>query len=33
MMFAAMAGATRHVLESGASPVMIRGFAMHDGPA
>jgi AcrR family transcriptional regulator len=26
MMFAAMAGATRHVLESGASPSMIRGL-------
>jgi AcrR family transcriptional regulator len=29
MMFAAMAGATRHVLESGASPVMIRNLRRH----
>jgi len=29
MMFAAMAGATRHVLESGASPAMIRALRQH----
>jgi len=29
MMFAAMAGATRHVLESGASPAMIRNLRKH----
>ena len=29
MMFAAMAGATRYVLESGASPAMIRGLRQH----
>ena len=29
MMFAAMAGATRHVLEAGASPAMIRGLREH----
>jgi AcrR family transcriptional regulator len=29
MMFAAMAGATRHVLEAGASPAMIRGLRQH----
>lgn len=29
MMFAAMAGATRHVLESGASPAMIRNLRRH----
>src|ERR1700730_660864 len=29
MMFAAMAGATRHVLESGASPVMVRNLRRH----
>jgi AcrR family transcriptional regulator len=29
MMFAAMAGATRHVLESGASPTMTRGLRHH----
>ena len=29
IMFAAMAGATRHVLESGASPAMIRGLRQH----
>jgi AcrR family transcriptional regulator len=29
VMFAAMAGATRHVLESGASPVMIRNLRRH----
>jgi AcrR family transcriptional regulator len=29
MLFAAMAGATRHVLESGASPVMIRNLRRH----
>jgi AcrR family transcriptional regulator len=29
MMFAALAGATRHVLESGASPVMIRNLRRH----
>jgi AcrR family transcriptional regulator len=29
MMFAAMAGATRHVLEAGGSPAMIRGLRQH----
>ena len=29
MMFAAMAGATRYVLEAGASPAMIRGLRRH----
>jgi hypothetical protein len=29
MMFAAMAGATRHVLEAGASPAMIRSLRHH----
>jgi len=29
MMWAAMAGATRHVLEAGASPAMIRGLRQH----
>jgi len=29
MMFAAMAGATRYVLEAGASPAMIRGLRQH----
>jgi AcrR family transcriptional regulator len=29
MLFAAMGGATRHVLESGASPVMIRNLRRH----
>jgi AcrR family transcriptional regulator len=29
MMFAAMAGATRYVLETGASPAMIRGLRQH----
>jgi hypothetical protein len=29
MMFAAMAGATRYVLEAGASPAMIRGLRHH----
>jgi AcrR family transcriptional regulator len=29
IMFAAMAGATRHVLESGASPAMIRNLRHH----
>ncbi len=29
MMFAAMAGATRHVLEAGASPAMTRGLRRH----
>jgi AcrR family transcriptional regulator len=29
LMFAAMAGATRHVLESGASPAMTRGLRQH----
>jgi AcrR family transcriptional regulator len=29
MMFAAMAGATRHVLEAGASPAMIRNLRQH----
>jgi AcrR family transcriptional regulator len=29
MMFAAMSGATRHVLESGASPAMTRGLRQH----
>ena len=29
MMFAAMAGATRHVLEAGASPAMIRSLRQH----
>jgi AcrR family transcriptional regulator len=29
MMFAAMSGATRHVLEGGASPAMIRGLRQH----
>jgi hypothetical protein len=29
MLFAAMAGATRHVLEAGASPAMIRGLRQH----
>jgi AcrR family transcriptional regulator len=29
MMFAAMAGATRYVLEAGASPAMVRGLRQH----
>jgi hypothetical protein len=29
MMFAAMAGATRHVIEAGGSPAMIRGLRQH----
>jgi tetracycline repressor-like protein len=29
MMFASMAGATRYVLESGASPAMIRNLRLH----
>jgi hypothetical protein len=29
MVFAAMAGATRYVLESGASPAMIRNLRHH----
>jgi hypothetical protein len=28
-MFAAMAGATRHVIESGASPAMTRALRQH----